>query len=221
MSSMEEQHLAINASELDIDTIVTNTDYQQGDCQWFYTKDDPNWLLSNMAGRMPITLVSRNEKWGSSEKLYQACKYARDIECVPADKQDDMAFQANVRERIYQQKAPRGSKLTQKCAANAGLVRGDWDDPTLQVRIHAMLWVLEWKLRYNPFTFGNCLKATGTNPIVEISSRDTFWGCRITSQSGQLQGQNVLGKLLTYLRDERYESVKRNKSSYPCGFLLD
>lgn len=125
MSSIEEKHRAIEASKLDLDTLKISTEYQQSDCQWFYTSKDPNCFLSNMAGKMPITIVSRNERWGSSEQLYQACKYEKSIECIPANKQGDDSYAPNVRKGIYQEKTPRGSKMTQKCAANAGLIRND------------------------------------------------------------------------------------------------
>ena len=82
-----------------------------------------------------------------------------------------------------------------------------------------MLWVLELKHYYNPFTFGKALKETDNNPIVEVSKKDFFWGCKDTGE-GALEGQNVLGKLLEILRD-RYNETRTEKILYPDGFLLN
>lgn len=108
--------------------------------------------------------------------------------------------------------------MTQKCAVAAGLVRNDWEDQGLEIRIHSMLWVLELKRRHNPLTFGRELASTGTKSIVEVSSKDDSWGCK--DMNGTLVGKNVLDKLLMLLR-ERAERVKQNEFSYPAGFLLD
>ena len=55
--------------------------------------------------------------------------------------------------------------MTQKCAVTAGLVRPDWDDPNIEVRIQAMLWVVELKLYWNPLTF-----------VIEQSRNVLIWG---------------------------------------------
>ncbi len=68
--------------------------------------------------------------------------------------------------------------MPKKCAVTAGLVRPDWDDPNNEVRIQAMLWVIELRLYWNPFYFGRVLQETGTQSIVEISNKDGFWGAR-------------------------------------------
>ena len=114
--------------------------------------------------------------------------------------------------------------MTQKCAVKAGLVREDWKDERFEVRIHSMLWVLELKLWAsfgdfkNDLNFGKVLKSTGNLPIVEKSSDDVFWGAK--EDGGALVGSNVLGKLLTLLRDEIYEKVRNRQFTYPEGFLL-
>lgn len=108
--------------------------------------------------------------------------------------------------------------MTQKCAVKAGLVRDDWDDPEFEVRIHSMLWVLELKLCSTPFTFGKELMVTGDRPIVEISRKDDFWGCKEVGR--KLVGRNVLGKLLMRVR-EHAEDIRKGQLSYPGGFLLD
>ena len=56
-----------------------------------------------------------------------------------------------------------------------------------------------------PVANGAALTATGSLPIVERSSRDAWWGA-MPSQDNTLTGRNVLGQLLTQLRDllDRY-----------------
>ncbi len=193
--------------------------YRRDDVAWFMSKEDPRWELSNMAGAMPLywPLQRRVEnRWNSSEQLYQATKYGTDVLCLPAS--CSPGTDPHVRNRIRDQSTPRGAKLTQKCAVKAGLVRADWEDPAVEIRIQAMLWVLELKLYWNPFTFGRILQETGTRPIVEISKKDPFWGCKAGSD-GALEGANVLGKLLERVRS-RLREVKTGEFSSTSGFLL-
>jgi hypothetical protein len=49
------------------------------------------------------------------------------------------------------------------------------------------------------------LLATGDGPIVEQSRRDAFWGAKPLDDD-TLVGQNVLGRLLTELRDALRET---------------
>jgi predicted NAD-dependent protein-ADP-ribosyltransferase YbiA (DUF1768 family) len=111
---------------------------------------------------------------------------------------------------------PRGAKMTQKCAVKAGLVRSDWVSG--EVRLKAMLWVLELKLYWNRQTFGRVLEETGNRIIVEVSSKDAFWGCE-EGPAGTLIGDNQLGQLLTELRG-RMKAVIKGEFTYPEGFLL-
>jgi len=73
--------------------------------------------------------------------------------------------------------------------------RPDWDD----VRVDLMYWCLEVKLFQNQASFGELLRRTGNNDIVESSAKDEFWGAR-SQPTGSLYGQNVLGRLLMRLR---------------------
>ena len=170
-----------------------------------------------MAGQMPIfwPLARRPlNRWNSSEQLYQASKYGTDVMCLPAS---NPKADPCVRNRIWAQDSIRGAKLTQKCAVKAGWVRSDWEAPD-EIRLKSMLWVLELKLFWNPGTFGGTLAATGDNPIVEISRKDDFWGCKET-QPGVLVGENQLGLLLMDVRS-RSDEIKNQNFTYPGGFLL-
>ena len=192
--------------------------YRKEEVAWFMTCSDPRWELSNMAGGMALywpLVRCRENQWNSSEQLYQATKYGSDIICLPQSAPD---ADPSVRRRIQAQPSPRGAKLTQKCAVKAGLVRSDWEDPIQEVRIRSMLWVLELKLYWNPMTCGRVLAETGSRPIVEISTKDPFWGCRV-AEGGTLHGSNVLGKLLESVRSRSLE-VRRGQFSSGEGFLL-
>ncbi len=191
--------------------------YRKSEVACFFTKEDPNWELSNMAGQMPVYFplerILKN-RWNSSEQLYQASKYGTDVKCVPESNTD---ADPCVRNRIRDQDSIRGAKMTQKCAVKAGLVRLDWDSPE-EIRLKSMLWVLELKLFWNPWTFGRVLKNTGDKPIVEISRKDDFWGCKEV-EPGILVGRNHLGLILMDVRS-RLEEIKLRNFTYPEGFLL-
>ena len=211
-----DQHASIQDSPLDIQALKTTVTYTKSECGWFFSKEDPRWELSNMAGGMPIRFDKR--VWNSSEQLYQACKYSPAVICLPETSKNKKGVIPNVRARIEAANNARGSKMTQKCAVKAGLVRSDWEDPQYEIRIHSMLWVLELKLYHNPLTFGNALRDTGDLPLAEISPKDFFWGCKDLG-NGKIEGQNVLGKLLEIVRNRRSE-VRSGDFLYKDGFLL-
>ena len=75
----------------------------------------------------------------------------------------------------------------------------------LEVRVPLMRWCLAVKLNAQPRRFSDVLRSTTPLPIVEQSSRDPFWGARISADQSApgrpLVGHNVLGRLLTELRD--------------------
>jgi ribA/ribD-fused uncharacterized protein len=216
-SSIMKQHASLKETILDLQTLKEHVSYHKQDSAWFFSKEDQNWELSNMAGGMALKFDGIT--WNSSEQLYQASKYFRATDCLPASSLKGKGAISNVRQRILSQTNARGAKMTQKCAVKAGLVRQDWDDPQYEIRIHSMLWVLELKQYFNPFTFGKILKETGDKPIVEVSKKDSFWGCKEIG-NGMLEGQNVLGKLLEIIRSRKNETMSRN-FVYPDGFLLD
>lgn len=169
-----------------------------------------------MAGAMPVywpTERTTVNRWNSTEQLYQACKYSTAVRCLPESNPD---ADPCVRNRIRLQVAPRGAKLTQKCAVKAGLVRSDWERE--EIRLKAMLWVLELKAFWNRPTFGKALEATGDRVIVEISTKDDFWGCK-EYPGGELRGENQLGRLLMQVRT-RLPNILRREFTYPEGFLL-
>jgi type I restriction enzyme, S subunit len=186
--------------------------YSVKDVAYFFSKEETPqlWLLSNMAGGMPIKW--KGMRFNSSEQLYQASKYHPNTVCIPASTKGKV--EPRVQKRIIDASNPRGAKMTQKCAVKAGLVRPDWE----QIMVDCMLWVLELKLQQNAQTFGRVLRFTGDRMIVEKSRKDQFWGC---IQSGDiLVGENQLGLLLVQVRDNYDRIVKERILTHPDGFLL-
>lgn len=185
--------------------------YTKSNSAWFFSSKDQNWFLSNMAAGLLINY--RGHIWNSSEQLYQASKYASDVICIPNSKKNADSIEPKVRERIKYCKNAMGSKMTQKCAVKAGLVRVDWES----IMIDHMRYVLELKLFNNPAKFSMALDQTDNLPIVEISRKDDFWGCK--KQGVYYVGRNVLGKLLTDIRN-RKETIIAGKFVEPVNFWL-
>jgi len=152
--------------------------------------------LSNMASGFP--LMVNGLKILTSEALYQACRYPH----LP-----------EVQEVIIAQKSPMTAKMKSK--SYYAKSRSDWDN----VRIKVMRWCLRVKLAQNFQKFGLLLESTGTNPIVEDSKRDSFWGAK-KFHDGTFRGVNALGRLLMELRQE-YCSMNRYKLLYVTPLKID
>lgn len=133
--------------------------------------------LSNMAAGYPLRIAE--VKIGTSEALYQACRFPH----LP-----------QVQELIIGETSPMTAKMRSKPYRSQS--RSDWE----QVRIPVMKWCLRVKLAQNWEKFGGLLLETGERPIVEDSSKDDFWGA-IRDETGAFQGRNVLGRLLMELRE--------------------
>ena len=131
--------------------------------------------LSNMASGYPI--VIDNVTIFSSEALYQACRYPDWPEAQKI---------------IIGQHSPMTAKMISKKEREK--CRAGWDS----VRVAIMRWCLRVKLAQNWDTFSDLLESTGNMPIVEISNKDDFWGCK--QKGSNLIGVNALGRLLMELR---------------------
>ena len=130
-----------------------------------------------MASGFPIKV--NGVRIRTSEALYQACRYP--------DRPD-------VQRMIIEQRSPMTAKMKGK--RYLGQTRSDWG----KIRINVMRWCLRVKLAQNWDSFGELLLSTGEAPIVEDSRKDDFWGAK--PSDGALVGINVLGRLLTELREE-------------------
>jgi ribA/ribD-fused uncharacterized protein len=153
--------------------------------------------LSNMAAGFPLEIHGR--LWRTSEALYQALRFP--------DHPD-------VQEEIRSEASPMAAKMKSK-PHRASKSRLDWDD----VRVDLMYWCLEVKLFQNQTSFGELLRRTGNNDIVESSAKDNFWGA-IIQPSGSLYGQNVLGRLLMRLRARSKANGWNIEQPTPTGHVL-
>lgn len=155
---------------------VTTYDIEQ--CSVFCKVKQEFGGFSNMSHDFQVNINGVLMK--NTEALYQACRYP-----------DLIAVQ----QAIITQHSGMGSKMKSK--RYAAQTRADW----LDVRVAVMEWCIRIKLAQNFERFGALLESAGDKPIVELSRRDSFWGAKLTS-TGTLVGQNVLGKLLSAIRDE-------------------
>ena len=117
--------------------------------------------------------------FATSEALYQAAKFA----AYP-----------DVQRRIAEAPTP-------KAAAAIGRTPGLGIDPGWNAqRVDVMRWVLRMKREANRVAIDAVLAATGDRPIVEVSTRDPWWGARPVAE--RYAGRNVLGRLWMELRQQ-------------------
>jgi ribA/ribD-fused uncharacterized protein len=161
--------------------------YNKREVAFFRTTTGEFGPLSNMAPDFPIFLVG--VRILTVEALYQACRFP--------DYPD-------VQRLIIDQTSPMTAKMKSKKYRER--TRSDWDD----VRVNVMRWCLRVKLENNWQRFGEVLERTGTRPIVEESTKDSFWGAK-PQDDGTLFGMNVLGRLLMELR-ERFRDVNEGRA---------
>ena len=134
--------------------------------------------LSNMTFGYPLTV--NQLVFQGPEGLYQALKFP-----------DQPEFQ----QLIGIQKSGMEAKKT---AYTKTKIRPDWDE----VKVHAMRFTLAAKLLQHSKKFREALMETGTWPIVEVSFKDEYWGAKPKRSNTILVGTNLLGKLMTQLREE-------------------
>ncbi len=115
----------------------------------------------------------------TSEHLYQAAKFSAAPE---------------VQRRI-------AGAPTAREAAGIGRGTGIGMDPCWNAqRVNAMRWVLRMKREANPAAIDHALARTGERAIVEVSTRDPWWGAKPAGDS--YRGANVLGRLWMELRQQ-------------------
>ena len=157
--------------------------YARRDVIVFHKTRDAFGGLSNMAAGYPLRIGDVRAR--TSEALYQACRFPH---------------RADVQARILAEASPMAAKMVSK--PFRGDTRPDWDE----VRVDIMRWCLEVKLAQHIGRFGSLLLSTGGKPIVELSRKDRFWGAVPSKDAATLDGSNVLGLLLTDLR-ERFRAA--------------
>ena len=134
--------------------------------------------LSNF---FPLAVPIAAGPWlfATSEALYQAAKFAA---------------RPDVQRRIAEAPTP-------KAAAAIGRTPGLGIDPAWNAqRVNVMRWALRMKREANRVAIDAVLAATGDRPIVEVSTRDAWWGARPVAE--RYEGRNVLGRLWMELRQQ-------------------
>ena len=136
--------------------------------------------LSNMSNDFPLRV--NGLRIGSSEALYQACRFPH----RPDWQQEILAAPHAMQAKM---KAKKQGRRPQS--------RPDW----AQVQLDVMRWCLRMKLPQHFKRFGGLLRWSAPRAIVERSHRDRFWGA-VLEADGVLHGENRLGQLLMELREE-------------------
>lgn len=155
----------------------------------FVRASDKWGAFSNMGMRFPFLLESTLIK--SSEHLYQALKF-----------QNKPSIQSEILD------APNGLESKKTAYKYVKEMQSN--------RIKIMRFSLFMK--YTAYTnyFNDIFEKTRNNDIVEISSKDEFWGTKKISPK-TYQGTNALGRLWMEIREQREKIQERND----CFFLLE
>ena len=82
-------------------------------------------------------------------------------------------------------------------------------------RVNVMRWVLRMKREANAAAVDAVLADTGERAIVEISTRDAWWGAKPTGDS--YRGENVLGRLWMELRQHLRDDHSAARSAEWIG----
>ena len=86
------------------------------------------------------------------------------------------------------------STLISKYLGHKIKIDDDWDN----IKVNIMKTILKKKFEQHPFIKNNLLN-TGLRPLVEHTRTNSFWG-----DGGGNTGLNMLGKILTEIRNEYY-----------------
>ena len=134
--------------------------------------------------------------FATAEHLYQAAKFA-----VRPDLQERIAM------------APTAKEAKAIGGTGGASIDPGWD----RMRIDVMRWVLRRKRETDRDEIDRVLAATGERPIVEVSTRDTFWGARPAGD--RYEGRNALGRLWMELRRQLRENDPQSRSSAWTGHI--
>lgn len=179
----------ISRSNVDLPEKSQLRTYVRSEVVVFYKTKEAFGGLSNMAAGYPLQINGVHIL--TTEALYQACRYPH---------------MSDVQRQIIGQHSPMTAKMKSKPHRKNS--RPDWDE----IRHKVMRWCLRVKLAQNYEEFGRLLLATGSQPIVEQSRKDDYWGAKVADDTGNtgdtLVGQNVLGRLLMELREKLRDDME-------------
>jgi ribA/ribD-fused uncharacterized protein len=151
------------------------------DCVVFFKICDEYGGLSNLSNDFPLRV--NGLRVGSSEALYQACRFPHRL-----------VWQREILDAPH---AMRAKMVAKKEGRRKEHSRPDWQE----IQVEVMRWCLRLKLAQHFRQFGGLLRWSAPRPIVERSRKDRSWGA-VLERDGVLRGQNRLGRLLMELRDE-------------------
>ncbi len=130
----------------------------------------------------------------TSEHLYQAAKFG----AAP-----------DVQQRIA------GAPTARDAAAIGRGERTGLDPRWNEQRVNVMRWVLRMKREANAAEIDAALAASGDRAIVEVSTRDAWWGAKPAGDT--LRGHNVLGRLWMELRRQLRDGDPAARSAAWAG----
>ncbi|MDP2565826.1 NADAR family protein [Pseudoalteromonas marina] len=150
-----------------------------------FSKVNCKWgEFSNMHAGFPIKLASY--ELSSSEALYQIMRFTERMD---------------VQDFILQEKRPMAVKFISR--AHIEKSRSDFND----IRVPLMSWVVRLKFAQHYDVLHPILMSTEELDIIEISSKDSFWGAKYEPYVG-FRGLNVLGKIYMELRILAHDKPK-------------
>ena len=132
--------------------------------------------------------------FSTSEHLYQAAKFG----AAPA-----------VQRRIA------GAPTAREAAAIGRGATAGLDPRWNEQRVNVMRWVLRMKREANAAAIDAALAATGERAIVEVSTRDPWWGAKPAGVS--YRGANVLGRLWMELRQQLHDGDPAERAAAWTG----
>lgn len=162
--------------------------WNRADVASFCKVRDENGALSNMNNEHPYE--DGGLKWKSSEAQYQAIRYPH---------------RPDIQELI--RAAPDAYNAKQVAYEHIEHTRPDWKE----VNVEAMAYVVTRKRQSERFVAD--LNATTGKPVVEISTRDAFWGAK--PNGDRLTGQNILGAILDQSRDGARQNELPRGTTFP------
>ena len=167
--------------------------YNRDEACGFRFTNAPWGEFSNFA---PLAVPIAAGPWAfpTSEHLYQAAKFG----AAP-----------DVQQRIA------GAPTAREAAAIGRGTTAGIDPRWNEQRVNVMRWVLRMKREVNAAQIDAALAATGERAIVEVSTRDAWWGAKPAGDT--LRGHNVLGRLWMELRQQLRDGDAAARSAAWAG----